>query len=519
MTATQKGKVYLVGAGPGDIGLLTVKGLRCLQAADVVIYDFHINPQVLNYVRRDAEFVYAGKRGGRHEMTQEQINRLMLTRAHEGKKVCRLKGGDPFVFGRGGEEAEVLAQAGTPFEIIPGVSSAVAVPAYAGIPLTHRGHSSSFAVITGNEAAAKSESRLYWEGLARNHDTLVFLMGVKNIDTICARLMEHGRPASTPAALIRWGTRPEQQTVTGTLDAIPSAVRDRSIRPPAILVVGEVVKLREALEWYEKKPLFGHRVLITRPYTEEYRRLEDLGAEVFEFPTLRIVPPETFAELDAAIGRIGDYDWLVITSANAFDFFMQRLIEGGRDVRDLKGIGICAIGARTAGVMARYGIRPDLVPDEFNAEGLVKTFIQRIGRDDFSRLTILLPRQDKARDVFPRKVRELGGTIDTPVAYRVEKPRKHGKRLRRFMAEGRISLATFTSGATFTNFVDMLGQEALTLLGQVPIAVIGPVTKQTVEKTGLKVAIMPPEATVSAMVDAIIDFVRKGDASSPADGV
>jgi uroporphyrinogen III methyltransferase/synthase len=515
MAARQKGKVYLVGAGPGDAGLLTVKGLRCLRTADVVIYDFHINPQILNYLRHDAESVYAGKRGGHHEMTQDDINRLMLKCANQGKKVCRLKGGDPFVFGRGGEEAEALARAGTPFEIVPGISSAVAVPAYAGIPLTHRGYSSSFAVVTGNEAAAKSESSLYWSGLARMHDTLVFLMGVKNMDTICARLMEHGKPGSTPAALIRWGTRPEQQTIVDTLDGISSAVKDRSIRPPAILIVGEVVRLRETLEWYERKPLFGQRVLITRAYTEEYRLLEDLGAEVFEFPTLRIVPPETFAELDAAIGRIGDYDWLVITSANAFGFFMQRLFETGRDVRDLKGIGVCAIGTKTAEVMARHGVRPDLVPDEFNAEGLISAFVQRLGKENFPKLKILLPRQDRARDVFPNKVRELGGKIDTPVAYRAEKPQKQGRRLRRFLAEGRISLATFTSGATFTNFVDMLGEEGLTLLGQIPIAVIGPVTKQTVEKTGLKVAIMPSQATIAAMVDAIIDFVRKGHDPAP----
>lgn len=515
MDAGQKGTVYLVGAGPGDIGLLTVKGLRCLRAADVVVYDFHINPQVLNYVRRDAEFVYAGKRGGHHELTQDEINLLILRCANEGKKVCRLKGGDPFVFGRGGEEAEALARAGIAFEIVPGVSSAIAVPAYAGIPLTHRAYSSSFAVVTGNEAAAKPDSSLYWSGLARNHDTLVFLMGVKNIDTICARLVEHGKPGSTPAALIRWGTRPEQQTVVDTLDGIASTIRDRTIRPPAILVVGEVVRLRETLEWYERKPLFGQRVLITRAYTEEYRLLEDLGAEVFEFPTVRVVPPKTFAELDAAIGRIGDYNWLVITSANALDFFMQRLFQAGRDVRDLKGIGICAIGAKTAGVMAARGIRPDLVPDEFNAEGLIRAFVERFGTKNFSGINILLPRQDRARDVFPNKVRELGGTIDTPLAYCTERPHKHGKRLRRFMAEGRISLATFTSGATFTNFIDMLGEEALALLRQVPIAVIGPVTKQTVEKTGLKVGIMPSQATISAMVDAIIDFVRKGGSSAP----
>ncbi len=509
MAGKRKGKVYLVGAGPGDIGLLTVKGVRCLRDADVVIYDFHINPQILNYIRHDAEFVYAGKRGGHHEMSQEQINRLMLTCAHEGKKVCRLKGGDPFVFGRGGEEAEVLAAAAIPFEIVPGVSSAIAVPAYAGIPLTHRDYASSFAVVTGNEAAAKSESGVYWSGLALNYDTLVFLMGVRNVETICARLVAHGKPGTTPAALIRWGTRPEQQTVVDTLDHISQAVHDRTIRPPAILVVGEVVKLREALAWYERKPLFGQRVLITRAYTEDYRPLEDLGAEVFEFPTLRIVPPQTFAELDAAIDLLGTYNWLVITSAHAFDSFLQRLLDRGRDLRDLKGIGVCAIGAKTAERMHKAGLRPDLVPDEFNAEGLVRAFVEHVGREAFPDLNILLPRQERARDLFPNKVRELGGRIDTPVAYRTEKPEKHGRRLHRFMAEGRISLATFTSSATFTNFMTMLGDEAISLLEHVPIAVIGPVTKQAVEKTGLKVAIMPEQATISAMVEAIIDWITR----------
>lgn len=506
----KEGKVYLVGAGPGDIGLLTLKGLRCLQKADVIVYDFHINPQILNYVKHDAEFVYAGKRGGHHEMGQDEINRVLVDRARTGRLVCRLKGGDPFVFGRGGEEAEMLSQAGIAFEIVPGVSSVVAVPAYAGIPLTHRNYASAFAVITGSEAETKSESTTYWSGLAKAYDTLVFLMGVKNIETIARKLIEHGKAAGTPAALIRWGTRPEQRTIVAPLGEIAGKVRDGHIRPPAIMVVGEVVALRETLKWYEEKPLFGHRVLITREYTPEYEPLAELGAEIFEFPTLRIAPPKSFAELDRAIETISTYHWLVITSGNAFEYFMGRLLEKGGDIRDLKGLKICAIGSRTAEAVARYGMRVDMVPGEFSAEGLVKAF-SRQGGEGLRGLKVLLPRADKARDLFPERARSLGGFIDTPTVYRAVRPEKHAKRLQRFMSEGRISLATFTSGATFNNFLAILGEDGRTLLKDVTIAVIGPVTKKAVEKAGLKVHITPRTATISAMVEAIIAWAsRKG---------
>ena len=302
----KKGRYIWSAQVPGDIGLLTLKGLRCLQKADVVVYDFHINPQILSYARRDADLVFAGKRGGHHEMSQDEINAILIGRAAEGRTVCRLKGGDPFVFGRGGEEAEALSGAGVPFEVVPGVSSAVAVPAYAGIPLTHRDYASSFAVITGNEAASKPRASGWWAGLAGSNDTLVFLMGVKNLKTIAQSLIEHGKPKETPAALVRWGTRPEQRTVVAPLDRIAEAALDDNIRPPAILVVGKVVALREKLKWYEEKPLFGHRILITREFTDEYGPLADLGAEVFEFPTVRIIPPLDFNETDAAIERLSD---------------------------------------------------------------------------------------------------------------------------------------------------------------------------------------------------------------------
>ncbi len=496
----KKGMVYIIGAGPGDIGLLTVKGLRCLHKADVVVYDFHLNAQILNYINRDAEFIYAGKRGGHHEMSQDEINKALIEKAKEGKVICRLKGGDPFVFGRGGEEAEALANEGIVFEIVPGISSAIAAPAYAGIPLTHRKYSSSFAVITGNEDATKPDSTIDWAGLARNFDTLVFLMGVKNIPNITQKLLQHGKPPDTPTALVRWGSRPDQKTVVSTLDSIEMAAKDADIKPPAVMIIGNVVRLRGTLKWYEKKPLFGHRILITREYSSDYAPLEELGAEIFEFPTIKIAPPESYEQLDASIDNLGAYDWLIFTSKNGFDFFIRRLIEKNKDIRDLKGIKVCAIGSKTAATLKDHGIKVDLVPEEFNAEGLVKAFSQ----DGLEGVRILLPRAGEAREIFPQKVRELSGLIDTPTAYRTVKPQRHGKRLERFLKAGRITIATFTSAATFNNFLEIVGGEAIGFLKDITIAAIGPVTAKAIEKAGLKVEIMPEKATISMMVAEII---------------
>ncbi|MFA5354178.1 MAG: uroporphyrinogen-III C-methyltransferase [Thermodesulfovibrionales bacterium] len=500
----KKGKVYLIGAGPGDIGLLTVKGMKCLRKAEAVVYDFHINAQVLNYISHDSEFIYAGKRGGHHAMTQDEINQALVDKAKEGKIVCRLKGGDPFVFGRGGEEAEVLRAEGIEFEIIPGVSSSIAAPAYAGIPLTHRKYSSSFAVITGNEDVAKSESTINWAQLSQTLDTLVFLMGVKNINTITSKLLEHGKSADTPAAVVRWGTRPDQKTVVSTLKEIAALVKEEDIRPPAIMIVGNVVQLRDTLRWYEDKPLFGQRVLITRSYTKEYEPIEDLGGEIFEFPTIAIAPPEDYTGLDNAIERIEGYNWIIFTSGNGVSYFMKRLMDRGRDVRDLKGIKICAIGTKTAEAVNRYGIRVDLIPEEFNAEGLIESFSRLSPVGSLKGIKILLPRAEKAREILPEKVRELGGEIDTPVTYRAVKPMTHGKRLKRFLKGGRLTVATFTSAATFHNFLDIVGDEAIDLLKGMTIAAIGPVTKKAIEKAGLTVTIVPAEATIKAMVDEIV---------------
>ncbi len=505
------GKVYIVGAGPGDISLLTVKGLRCLLKAEVVVYDFHLNAQVLNYIRHDAEFIYAGKRGGQHTMTQDEINRTLVEKAKEGKVICRLKGGDPFVFGRGGEEAEELAKGGIEFEVVPGVSSAIAAPAYAGIPLTHRLYSSSLAIVPGYEDITKQESSIDWAKLATGVGTIVFLMTVKNISLVCKRLIENGRSPETPVAVVRWGTRADQATLVGNLGNIPSLVKDNDIKPPAVMVVGDVVKLRETLQWYEKKPLFGQRILITREHSADFEQLEEMGAEIIEFHTIRIVPPDNWTEMDNAIKNIESYNWLVLTSANGVKFFFQRLFEKDRDIRDLKGIKICAVGAKTAEAINRYGIKVDLVPGEFNAEGLIEAFCKQyagvLHATPLQGVKFLLPRAETAREIFPQKVRELGGQIDVVTAYRAVKPEIHGKRIKRFLKEGRITIATFTSAATFNNFLEIAGEDADSLLKDVAIAVIGPVTARAIEKAGLKVSIMPEEATIEAMVREIVQWV------------
>jgi len=492
----KKGIVYIVGAGPGDTGLLTLRGKEYLQQAEVVVYDYHVNAQILNFAQPDAEFIYAGKRGGHHTLTQEEINRILVEKAREGRVVCRLKGGDPFIFGRGGEEAEELANAGLPFEIVPGISSAIAAPAYAGIPLTHRKVATTVAFIPGHEDREKKDSTIAWDKIV-GVDTLVFLMGVKNLPFIAEQLMKHGRTPDTPLAIIRWGTRAEQTTLVGTLGGLADLVKEKDIRPPSVMVVGPVVSLREHLTWIEKKPLFGHRILVTRPAGDSFRQLEDLGAEVLEFPTISQEDPESWDAVDAAIDAIERYHWIVFTSANGVSYFFRRFLEKGRDLRDLKGIRLCAIGPRTREKVEEYGIRVDLVPEAFRAEGLVEAFGPVKG------LRILLPRAKEARDVFPEKVREQGGEVDVVTVYRTVCPEKHGKRLLRFLREGRVTLATFTSASTFRNLIHIIGSDAMEFMKDVPIAVIGPVTKEAVEKKGLRVRIMPEASTIEAMVDAI----------------
>jgi uroporphyrinogen III methyltransferase/synthase len=369
--------------------------------------------------------------------------------------------------------------------------------------------------VPGYEDVTKKDNFIDWTRLATGVGTIVFLMTVKNIAEVCKKLIENGRRADTPVAVIRWGTRADQTSLVSDLANISRMVKEKDIKPPAVMVVGDVVKLRDTLKWIEKKPLFGQRILVTREHSYGFEPLEDMGAEVIEFSTIKIVRPDDWSALDKAIDKIGSYDWITLTSGNGVKFFFQRLFEKGVDIRDLKGIRFCAVGSKTASAIRKFGIKVDLIPEEFNAEGLINAFvqstdgIQQTTDKKLSGIKILLPRAEVAREVFPNKVRDLGGEIDVPAVYKTTKPEVHGKRLQRFLKEGKISIATFTSAATFNNFLDITGDNASTLLKDVAIAVIGPVTAKAVEKAGLKVTIMPKEATIDAMVREIINWVAK----------
>ncbi len=506
---TVPGKVYLIGAGPGDPGLITVKGLECVKKADVIIYDYLANERILDHRRPDAELIYVGKQGSRHTLPQNEINSLIVKKAKEGKIVARLKGGDPFIFGRGGEEAEELVDTGIPFEVVPGVTAATAVPTYAGIPLTHREHTASVAFVTGHEDPTKEESKVHWDRIATGIGTLVFFMGMKNLQNIVDNLVLHGRNPDTPVALIQWGTRTDQRVVTGTLSDIVIKVKEAKLGPPAIIVVGEVVRLRQKLNWYESKPLFGKRVVVTRSRGQASvfaEMLIDRGATTIEFPTIDVVPPSNWAELDNAIDAIESYQWVIFTSANAVRFFFERLKNRGKDIRLLKGVSICAVGPKTAESIEQYGLRADLIPSEFKAEGVLAA----LGGVNLKGQKFLIPRAKVAREIIADKLRELGAEVTVATAYENVKPTSDVERIRKLFQEKKIAAVTFTSSSTVHNFVEILGQkEYKSLLDGVTIACIGPVTAKTAEEFGMKIDIMPKEYTLPAFVDAIVEFFKK----------
>lgn len=508
------GKVYLVGAGPGDPGLVTVKGRLCIERADVVVYDRLAADRLLGYARPDAELIYVGKLPDRHTLKQGEINDLLVAKARAGKTVTRLKGGDPFIFGRGGEEAERLAAEGIPFEIVPGVTSAVAAPAYAGIPLTHRDLTSSIGIITGHEDPEKNASALDWGKLATGLGTLVFLMGMENLPLIARQLVAHGRPAGTPVALVRWGTRPEQQTLTGTLGNIADHAATAGFGSPAVIVVGEVVNLRPILKWFETKPLFGVRVLVTRSRAQASalsERIEELGGEAWEFPVIRIAPPADPAPLAAAARAAYSYHWIVFTSANGVAAFFAALDEAGHDARSLAGAKLVAIGPQTAEELARHGLRADYVPGEYRAEAILAGLAGPTLIGPGSR--VLLARADIARDVLPAGLRRTGAHVDDVVAYRTEVDGSGRDRTLQMLEEGRIQVVTFTSSSTVRNFMDVLGEAAgpgaagpdrlLQIMRGVTVACIGPVTADTAREYGLEVDITASEYTINGLVEAI----------------
>ncbi len=505
----QTGKVYLIGAGPGDPGLITVKGLECVKKADVIIYDYLANERLLDHRRPEAELIYVGKQGGRHTLPQGEINSLIVKRAKEGKIVTRLKGGDPFIFGRGGEEAEELVDNGIPFEIVPGVTAATAVPTYAGIPLTHREHTASVAFVTGHEDPTKPESKVHWEKIATGIGTLVFFMGMKNLHSIVDNLVANGRKPETPVALIQWGTRTDQRVVTGTLQDIEPKVKAAKLGPPAIIVVGEVVKLREKLNWYESKPLFGKRIVVTRSRDQASvfaELLINAGATTIEFPTIDVVPPASWEELDRAIAEIEGYQWIIFTSANAIRFFFERLRNLGRDLRILKGVNLCVVGSKTAEALEAHGLRPDLVPSEFKAEGVLAA----LGGIKVKGHRFLIPRAKVARELIPDKLREQGAEVTVATAYENMRPAADLERVQKLFEENKIAAVTFTSSSTVHNFVEILGQkEYKKLMAGVVVACIGPVTAKTAEEYGMKTDIMPRDYTIPALVEAMVEFYKR----------
>jgi uroporphyrinogen III methyltransferase / synthase len=507
MSGTGSGKVYLVGAGPGDPGLLTLRGKECLEQAGVVLYDYLANPALLQYVPANAERIYVGRRGRGQYQDQADINRLLVERAKAGQVVVRLKGGDPFIFGRGGEEAEAVAAAGVAFEVVPGVTAAVAVPAYAGIPVTHRTLASTVTFVTGHEDPSKQATVMDWPRLAGTSGTLVFLMGMKTLPVIVSRLREEGRSPETPVAAIRWGTRAEQQTVIGTLQDILAKTKAARLEPPTVIVVGEVVKLREQLNWFEKRPLFGKRIILTRAQEQarEFSRLlAAYGAEPIEFPTIEIVPPASWQGIDQGIARIADYQWLIFTSVNGVRPFMDRLRVAGKDCRALAHLRICAIGPRTAHELSQHGVTPDVVPSEYQAEGVLTA----LAAHDLRRKRVLLPRAEVAREILPEQLRERGAEVDVIVVYRTVAPVADVSLLKRQIEEGKIDVVTFTSSSTVRNFVEMMGgaEQARRLAAQTTIGCIGPITAGTAEEFGLPATIVPAENTVPALAQAIVRY-------------
>jgi uroporphyrinogen III methyltransferase/synthase len=502
------GKVYLIGAGPGDPGLITLKGLECLKKSDVVVYDHLANEELLAEVPAESERIYVGKKGGEHTLSQGTINALLIEKAQAGKVVSRLKGGDPFIFGRGGEEAEALFEAGIPFEVVPGVSSAVAAPAYAGIPLTHRDYTSTVALITGHEDPHRETSRIFWDKISTGAGTLVFLMGVGNLSAIASSLIRHGRSPQTPVAVIRWGTLPTQETLTGTLADIAALAQAHQLKPPAIIVVGEVVALREKLNWFERLPLFGKQIVVTRAAEqagELSQRLRALGAHPIEFPTIEVIPPAEWRALDHCLQRLGEYDWIVFTSRNAVRFFVERLVGLGFDLRHLKGPRICAIGPRTAEGLEALMIRVDYVPREYRAEAIV----EGLTKENLQGKRILIPRSLMARDLLPDALKKAGAIVDVVEAYRTVIPQKNPEELRDRLRAGTIDAITFTSSSTVENFVECIGsREIQALLRGIVVASIGPITAETARGLGIETTVMPQEYTIAALVEALVEHFR-----------
>jgi uroporphyrinogen III methyltransferase / synthase len=502
---SESGKVYLVGAGPGDLGLVTLCAKECIENADLIVYDHLANPEMLSWAREDAEIVYAGKEGGASQLSQQEINDLLIEKAREGKQVVRLKGGDPFVFGRGAEEAQAIADAGILFEIVPGITSAIAGPAYAGIPMTHRAHNSHVTFFTGHEDPAKSESAIDYAALAKLGGTQVMLMGVERLGAITSQMLKHGVRSDLPVALVRSATTGQQQTLTGTLSDIAQKAVASDFKAPAVAVFGEVVRLRDGLNWYEKRPLLGKRIVVTRTRKQASvlsNKLRALGAYVIELPTIRIEPPSDLREFAELVQDAHMYDWIVFTSANGVEAFFGIFFKLYEDAREIGGVRIAAIGPATAQRVKDFHLHVDLQPDEFVAEAVSREFKKH---GSIENLRILLVRAEKARDTLPKELSALGAIVDQAFAYRTVPETRDTSGARRQLAEDGADLITFTSSSTVENFLAL----GLPWPKRMRIATIGPITSKTVRDQGLKVDVEAHRHDIDGLVRVIRELFEK----------
>ncbi len=497
------GTVYLIGAGPGDPGLLTLKARDILSSADCIVYDALANAGFLDFARSDAEKIYVGKIADQHALPQYKINALLIEKAKEGKNVARLKGGDPYIFGRGGEEAQELLQAGIRFVEVPGISSTIAAPAYAGIPLTHRDFASSVTIVTGHENPEKEKSALDWPALARSASTLVFVMGMKNLPNIVRNLLDAGMDPATPAALVYRGTTPCQRSLVSTLAELPEEAVRQKFTNPSVIIVGAVCTLHDELNWFEQRPLFGRSVVVTRARAQASglaRDLQELGAEVVQFPTIRIedLPGEAMAQ---AVRRLQEYNYVICTSVNGVRRLWQSLREQGLDARALSSCKLVAIGPATAAELEAHGLYADIVPEKYVAEGVIAA-LQKCGSLKGARF--LLPRAEKAREVLPDALREAGAVVDVIACYRTVPEEAPCAEILERIQQGKVDCVTFGSSSTVENFLSLVPADVLKEHPEVSLAAIGPVTARTLEKHGLKAGIQPEEYTIPALVEELV---------------
>ena len=509
----KQGKVYLVGAGPGDPGLITVKGAQALAAAQVVVYDRLLDPSLVGLAPALAERVFVGKERGRQALTQVEINALLVAEGSAGRTVVRLKGGDPFVFGRGGEEALALAEAGVRFEVVPGVTSAVAAAAYSGIPVTHRGISTAVTIVTGSEDPSKGETSTDWSALAKTGGTLVVLMGWAALQGIAKILQDNGMDSSTPVALVQWGTWNRQRTVTGTLADIAAKGTEAGIGAPVITIIGEVARLREDIGWFDRRPLWGKRVLVTRSRTQASRLIEllkDLGAEAVELPSIEIGPLNDYGELDRALASAGEASgrWVIFASVNSVEYVWERLRTLGKDARYFAGATVGAIGPATARALRERGIEPDFIPRRSVSEDV----LAELSDLDWKGRLVLLPGSAIGRDALAVGLADLGADVRRVDAYRNVRPEGIEARARTAFQRG-IDVVTFTSSSTVRNLLDILGEDR-DLLDHCLIACIGPITAATAEESGLTVDILAAEHNVEGLADALAGYCSGGHAAT-----